>query len=142
MVWHKNMTTHGDAEISGYSGKDYTTVTFHPEFKRFGMEAFDEDIIALMHKRVYDMAGLLPSVRVSLNGKELSVNSFLKYVDMYLGEGAVKIRDGEVDSDRWQVVVSLSDGEFKQVSFVNSICTSKGGTHVNMVVDQIVERIK
>jgi DNA topoisomerase-2 len=63
-----------------------------------------------MHKRVYDMAGLLPAVRVSLNGKEIPINSFLKYVDMYLGEGAVKIRDSEVDSDRWQVVVSLSDG--------------------------------
>jgi DNA gyrase B len=26
-----------------------------------------------------------------------------------------------------------------QVSFVNSICTSKGGTHVNLVVDQIAK---
>lgn len=28
------------------------------------------------------------------------------------------------------------------MSFVNGICTSKGGTHVNMVTDQIVDRIK
>jgi hypothetical protein len=31
------------------------------------MKAFDEDIISLMQKRVYDMAGLLPSVKVFLN---------------------------------------------------------------------------
>ena len=36
-----------------------------------------------MKKRVYDMAGLLPSVKVILNGNQLEVNSFLKYVDMY-----------------------------------------------------------
>lgn len=36
-----------------------------------------------MKKRVYDMAGMLPSVKVYLNGSQLEVNSFLKYVDMY-----------------------------------------------------------
>ena len=61
------MTVHGEPEIEGYSGKDYTIVTFYPEFRRFGMERFDDDIVSLMKKRVYDMAGLLPSVKVSLN---------------------------------------------------------------------------
>lgn len=34
-----------------------------------------------------------------------------------------------------------SDGQFNQVSFVNSICTTKGGTHVNYILDQIVSKI-
>jgi len=40
------------------------------------------------------------------------------------------------------VVASISEGEFRQVSFVNGICTSKGGTHVNYLIDQIVEKIQ
>lgn len=32
----------------------------------------------------------------------------------------------------------MSDGQFNQVSFVNSINTSKGGTHVAYVTDQLV----
>jgi len=35
----------------------------------------------------------------------------------------------------------MTDGSFQQVSFVNGICTSKGGTHVNYILDQILERI-
>lgn len=44
---------------------------------------FDEDIIALMSKRVYDMAGMMPKVKVSLNQKEVDIKSFSEYVDMY-----------------------------------------------------------
>lgn len=59
------------------------------------MERFDDDIVALMRKRVYDMAGLLPTVKVFLDGNQLEVNSFLKYVDMYFNntEECIKIRD-------------------------------------------------
>ena len=104
------------------------------------MQAFDNDIVSLMRKRVYDMAGLMPCVKVSLNDRQLEVNNFLKYVDMYFSneEEIPKIRDEKVNTARWEVVISVSDGEFRQVSFVNSICTSKGGTHVNYIVDQLV----
>jgi len=47
----------------------------------------------------------------------------------------------EKKSERWEVVCSLSDGQFQQVSFVNSICTSKGGTHVDYIANQIVSAI-
>ena len=34
-----------------------------------------------------------------------------------------------------------SDGEMSQISFVNAISTSKGGTHVNYITDQIVKKL-
>ena len=37
--------------------------------------------------------------------------------------------------------MSLSESQFQQVSFVNSISTYKGGTHVNYVTDKIVKAI-
>lgn len=62
---------------------------------------------------------------------------------MYLGTGAqvIKIKSGKDDNKFWEVIFSRSDGEARQVSFVNSICTSKGGTHTNYVLDQIVPKI-
>jgi DNA topoisomerase II len=44
-------------------------------------------------------------------------------------------------NERWEVCATLSESGFQQMSFVNSIATSKGGTHVNYVVDQIVAKV-
>ena len=59
------------------------------------MEGLDDDIFSLLTKRVYDMAGLMPKVKVILNGDEIEVNSFLKYVNMYYDPDTQipKIRD-------------------------------------------------
>lgn len=94
----------------------------------------------LFTKRAYDMAGLMPKVKVVINGKDINANSFVKYVNMYFDPDSEfpKIRDNDIDNDRWQVVVSISEGEFRQVSFVNGICTSRGGTHVDYITNQIV----
>ena len=40
-----------------------------------------------------------------------------------------------------QVAIAPSDDGFQQFSFVNSIATTKGGTHVNHVADQVVEKV-
>lgn len=43
--------------------------------------------------------------------------------------------------ERWEVCVCPSDGQFTQMSFVNAISTSKGGTHVSYVADQLVNAL-
>lgn len=43
--------------------------------------------------------------------------------------------------ERWEVAVTLSDSGFQQMSFVNSIATTKGGRHVDYVVDMIVKQL-
>ena len=94
-------------------GKDYTCVTFKPDLRRFGMERLDDDIVALMTKRVYDMAGCTPAaVKVKLNGKLVEIKNFLNYVDLYLEtvENKELPKIIEKPTDRWEVVCSMSDG--------------------------------
>ncbi|GME79372.1 unnamed protein product [Ambrosiozyma monospora] len=49
-------------------------------------------------------------------------------------------------NERWEIAFSISDSSFNQVSFVNSIATTSGGTHVDTVssilVNKIMEQIK
>lgn len=47
----------------------------------------------------------------------------------------------EAAGKRWEVAFAVSDGEFKQVSFTNSIATTKGGTHVDMIATQLANKL-
>jgi DNA topoisomerase-2 len=44
-------------------------------------------------------------------------------------------------NERWEVCVTASDGQPQQVSYVNSICTTKGGEHVKYIADQVAARL-
>jgi DNA topoisomerase-2 len=44
-------------------------------------------------------------------------------------------------NERWEICISISDGEPQQVSFVNSICTIRGGTHVTHASNAFVKAI-
>ncbi|KAJ8367354.1 hypothetical protein AAFF_G00320530 [Aldrovandia affinis] len=85
-------------------------------------------------------------VKVMLNGKKLPVNGFRSYVDLYvkdkLDETGVTLKVvNESVNERWEVCLTLSEKGFQQISFVNSIATTKGGRHVDYVVDQIVSKL-
>ena len=136
-----------EPKIEDYYKDDFTCITFEPDWERFGMKELDDDIIALFEKRVFDIAGITPkSVSVYLNGKKLEVKNFEDYFKMYLD--ASKEED-EMDPpivfdqphDRWEVSMFLSESQFQQVSFVNTISTTKGGKHVDYVIDKIVKVI-
>jgi DNA topoisomerase-2 len=142
-VFEKNMTVKGKPKITEHLSKEeFTKVTFWPDFSRFGMRGLDHDIVALMTKRVYDIAGATDKkCRVCLNGQQLPIKCFEDYVGFHCKDHDFPVAY-ERCNDRWEIAVSLSeDGAFTQCSFVNSICTIKGGTHVTHVTDQLVEAI-
>lgn len=125
--------------IERYTGEEFTKITFKPDLKRFKMTELDSDIISLLKKRVYDMCGTLKNVNVYLNGELLPVKNFKEYIKLYLHNEEQIVHS--IVSERWEVGFAVSEDQFSQVSFVNSISTSKGGTHVNHVMDQLIDPI-
>ena len=130
------------------SKKTETVVTFYPDLSKFGLEALDEDTVSLMKRRVYDVAGNIgKTTNVFLNDEAVPIKGFVDYVNMYIGKNADSVPRAHAKTARWEVIVALSDaGQFQQCSFVNGVCTFRGGTHVNHVADavvnQLTERIK
>ena len=146
-IFSNNMLKVTEPEIKKYNKEDFTCITFQPDLQKFKMDKLDNDIISLFIKRVYDMSGVTPkSVNVYYNEEKIDIRNFQDYISMYTN--AIKDEDEEdaiiyyeQPNERWEIGMSLSESQFQQVSFVNSISTSKGGTHVNYVTDKIVQKI-
>ncbi|KAI0641129.1 type II DNA topoisomerase [Trametes meyenii] len=154
-TWTDNMSKMGKAKITKNGrGEEYTRVTFKPDLKRFGMDSIDEDTVSLLKKRVHDLAGTVKDVKVFLNDERLKIKNFKQYVELFLNSAAQEAADAsggaaqakqniiyEQIGTRWEVAFAVSDGTFQQVSFANSISTSKGGTHVTYMADQIAKAL-
>uniref|UniRef100_A0A674NA46 DNA topoisomerase 2 n=1 Tax=Takifugu rubripes TaxID=31033 RepID=A0A674NA46_TAKRU len=145
-TWYDNMGRAGDANIRSFDGEEYTCITFRPDLAKFKMSILDKDTLALMTRRAYDVAGATKGVRVFFNGKRLPVTGFRSYVDLYLKDKVDEIGNAlnvvhEVVNERWEVCLTMSEKGFQQVSFVNSIATTKGGRHVDYVADQVVSKL-
>uniref|UniRef100_A0A8D8TSL7 DNA topoisomerase 2 n=1 Tax=Cacopsylla melanoneura TaxID=428564 RepID=A0A8D8TSL7_9HEMI len=144
-VWKDNMGKVTAPEIKSGVKEDFTKITFTPDLSKFKMTGLDKDIVDLMTRRAYDAAASSKDVKVFLNGEKLPIKNFQDYVKLYTtkpdedGE-PVKIIYENVNP-RWEVAIAPSDRGFQQVSFVNSIATTKGGRHVDAVVDTIVKQI-
>lgn len=73
-------------KIVDYSGTDFTCITFSPDLKKFKMESLDDDFVALIKRRAYDMAGVCRGVSVQLNGEKLKVCCFVYILPRLLFE--------------------------------------------------------
>ncbi|KAK4372152.1 hypothetical protein RND71_007536 [Anisodus tanguticus] len=107
------------------ASENWTKVSFKPDLAKFNMEQLEAD--------------------VKLNEQRIPVKSFEEYCKLFLDSTEAKREFLKVkDADgvlMWELCVSLSEGQFQQVSFVNSIATIKGGTHVDYVANQIANHI-
>ena len=57
--------------------KELTRITFIPDLKRFQMDKFDDDLVALFKRRAYDVA-VSTGCKVTLNGKRIPVRLDLR----------------------------------------------------------------
>ena len=146
--FHNNLDTMGEPVITKVSAgtKPYTKVTFKPDYSRFGIDGITGDMFNLLKKRVVDIAAVtdhsIKKVKMSFNSEVIPVKTFQNYVDMYIGDKGDTKRIYEKTDERWEYGIALSPiHEFVHISFVNGICTFKGGKHVDYISNQIVKKL-
>ena len=116
--------------------KQFTRITYYPDFARFEMSGNDDNIISILNKRAADIAAYNPKVEVWFNDEKIEVRKFDDYVNLFEQEEVFYIKL----SDNWEIAVT--NGKNIQVSLVNGISTNSGGTHIAYVNNIIANEIK
>ena len=115
--------------------KHGTKITFSPDYTYFKITGLDKEHKQKIYKKVIDAAACNLNVNFYFNDKLIKIKSFDDYIKLYSDEYLVDFNDD------WKVGITHSDG-FEQISFVNSVETYQGGTHVNYVSTQIVDKLR
>jgi DNA topoisomerase II len=133
-----NMTRIGEPNVKPTKTKSSVAIRWEPDFPRFGMTEITPDMMKLIERRVWDLAMTMgKDVKVVLNGETLKCRNLTEYAKSY-GIDAVVY---ESPNDRWQIAIGQSKEGAFNMSFVNGIWTSKGGTHVDSIVNQVASHV-
>lgn len=155
--WANNMSEMSPPKMIKHNAKrSYTKISFEPDLSRFpDIQKSKESILSLMaliYRRSLDVAACLPkSVSVLFNEQRVPVANFADYVRLF--SRPEKMADGEEGEAKdlvysrlgksYEVAVGLSStGSFENMSFVNNVWTSRGGSHVSAVTSQVVDAIE
>lgn len=136
-IYYNNMREKSDPIIKR-SNEKFTEITFKPDLKLFEMNSIDYGNYKMIEKRIYDLAATNNNIMFTLNGTNIKFNSFEDYIKMYNDN---YIYDFNNDKS-WIVGISISNDGFKHISFVNSIETKDGGTHVDYVTELLYNILK
>ena len=142
-TWHDNMTVVDAPKIVACKGKPYVSIHWTPDFERFGMKEIPADFIQMLRRRATDLA-MTVGKEVKVHWKHNAEKVTIKCRDLgvYASEYVVTPVVYAQINERWAVAVADTPVEkYFHVSFVNGIWTSKGGTHVDYITNQVVSHI-
>jgi len=123
-------------KVSRSCGKTGTWVEFYPDLQRFRLEKIEQVYKDLMYQRLLCLAITFPKIKFSFNGSRINVND-KKFLSMF----SDKIEFQSFENGFVGIFPNESD-EFSFFSYVNGLALTRGGTHVDFIVNQIVNPIR
>lgn len=151
--YYDNLSTK-DKPVIKRSKKEFTRISFVPDWERFGFENITYDTIKVIIKRALDISAYCPKLKVyisvdcpnkniEIEEKLISLKSFKEYISLFKTKDDSEIFYENINSGKWEIgLLESPEGEFEQLSMVNGISTLNGGTHVNYISNQIVKYVE
>ena len=128
-VWRENMSICEPAIIKPKKSKsEVLIVEFTPDYSRLG----EIPTTQIFKRRTLEASLWVP--HVSWNGVFFPSNeTFQDFAKKHTTQEILYYSP----SKYWEICIARSTDSFQQISFVNGICTSKGGTHIDMILQKL-----
>jgi len=138
-VWKNNMKEVNKPTTYPLKRKrNYTKILFKPDLERFGVTEISDDMLSAMKKRCIDLAALNNKLEISFNNKIFKFDSFESYCNLYSLENELFY----CEDNNWKIGITTSNGSFNQTSFANNTFNNLGGSHVDYILNQIVNYLR
>ena len=132
-TWTNNMRDIAEPIIGkAKTSKAYTSISYFPDFEKFGLKGYTDDIISQYMKYIIDTS-ILTKVKVYFNDNLIPVNNLTLYSKLFDCHTDESISFKGSNSE----CVLTPSKEFEMVTFVNGIFTKLGGTHLDAWSDAI-----
>lgn len=113
-----------------------TIVEFLPDYERFGVKELPKGNIDVLNFELLHIGMTYPGIKFTINGKKLVVRNLKDYASLYNKTNELSDTTGLK-----LVVMPSSSDNFEFIHFINGLNVFNGGTPMNWVTDNIVNRI-
>lgn len=114
-----------------------TVVTFEPDLEKFGLTEIGEVYQNIIRQRLINLSMSFPDITFKFNGRKINVSSFKKYVAMF----NENFEFFETEDYRFAILPN-EDDDFRHFTYVNGLKIPDGGTHVDVIINNVVSRMK
>lgn len=112
-------------------------VKFWPDLEKFGLDKIDENHISIIKQRLINLSMSFPKITFKFNGKKINVSSFKKYVNLFNQH----VEIFETEEYKFAILPNELD-DFRQFTYVNGLKIPDGGTHVDYLINNIVNLLR
>ena len=120
------------------SSKQFTKVTFCPDLPAFSVIEISQDHLDFIRDRIENLAVCYPDIHFTFNDEKIKLKSVKEYAGKYCSTFVI----GQDDKNVLIFGPSGHDEEFRVHSYVNGLWIKNGGSHINFVIDKIIETLR
>ena len=119
------------------SDKKYTKVTFEPDVARFGLKKIEQVYFDVIRQRLYYLSICYPDIRFRFNGTVIKIKNGREFVHKFSENCEL------IESENYFISIMPSPtDDFSFFSYVNGLYIKNGGNHIDLVLGEVVSRIR